>query len=70
MNSVYVLQLMLKEAHEALNQCADQFTFYADEHEAQGKTEKAETNRKFARIARNALKRKVTAKELKNFATD
>ncbi len=40
---------------DALSLCADQFDFYACEHEAAGKTEKAATNARFAQIARTAL---------------
>jgi hypothetical protein len=39
----------------ALAQCRDQFAFYAGEHEAAGKDEKAATNRKFADLASAAL---------------
>jgi hypothetical protein len=39
----------------ALEQCRDQFQFYADEHSAAGKTEKAATNQRFADLAQAAL---------------
>ena len=42
-------------AREALTNCADQFAFYASEHERAGKTEKAATNRAMEQIARKAL---------------
>jgi hypothetical protein len=41
----------------ALQQCADQFAFYADEHTKAGKTEKAATNQRFADLARAAIAR-------------
>lgn len=40
---------------DALRRCRDQFAFYAREHEAAGKGEKAATNRQFAQIAEDAL---------------
>jgi len=39
----------------ALKQCGNQFAFYATVHTAAGKLEKADTNQRFADIARAAL---------------
>ncbi len=39
----------------ALRQCEMQFRFYADEHTAAGKTEKAATNRRFEALCSAAL---------------
>lgn len=47
---------MDREAVErALTSCRDQFAFYAREHTAAGKSEKAATNARFAKIADDAL---------------
>ena len=40
---------------DALKQCRDQFAFYAREHTAAGKLEKAATNQRFADMATEAL---------------
>lgn len=40
---------------EALKQVADQFQFYTNEHKAKGADAKAETNQRFADLARSAL---------------
>jgi glutamine phosphoribosylpyrophosphate amidotransferase len=53
--NTYLLQEDNKVLSEALRQCRDQFKFYADEHTAAGKTEKAATNARFADIASKAL---------------
>lgn len=47
----------LAVAREALEQCGDQFAFYADEHRKTGKVEKAATNERFRDIARAAIER-------------
>lgn len=41
---------------EALRQCGEQFAFYAREHTAAGKLEKAATNQRFADLALAAIK--------------
>ena len=59
--NVYRLQLALKDVCEALRSCRDQFDFYAKEHEKAGKSEKAATNRAYADLATQALKKKIAA---------
>ena len=54
-HEVVFLRTDLAELREALTKCADQFAFYAAEHERAGKTEKAATNRAMEKIARDAL---------------
>lgn len=43
------------EIRAALIKCRDQFQFYADEHRAAGKIEKAATNQTFADMCNEAL---------------
>ena len=57
--ALYALQKMNAAMAEALRQCRDQFQFYADEHERAGKMEKAETNKRFAKIAADGLNYKL-----------
>lgn len=40
---------------EALTKCRDQFQFYANEHTAAGKLEKAATNQRFSDLASSAI---------------
>jgi Lar family restriction alleviation protein len=46
-----------QELYEALEKCRDQFAFYASEHAAAGKNEKAATNQRFADLADAALRK-------------
>jgi len=46
----------IAELEAALRKCGDQFQFYANEHEAAGKIEKAATNQRFADLCSQALK--------------
>lgn len=50
---------LMGEVREALTKCRDQFQFYANEHLAAGKVEKAATNQGFADMATNALLAKI-----------
>lgn len=63
-NCAYLLALLnaapdlldrIERMEGALRQCADQFQFYANEHTAAGKTEKAATNQRFADLTLAAL---------------
>ena len=53
--NLYLLQGDNARMAEALRQCRDQFGFYAREHYAAGKSEKGDTNTRFADVANNAL---------------
>ncbi|MFH8652281.1 hypothetical protein ACH37Y_06150 [Sphingomonas paucimobilis] len=52
---IYLLQGDNSRMAGALRACRDQFSFYASEHTAAGKSEKAATNARFAKIADDAL---------------
>jgi len=52
---IYLLQGDNSRMAGALRSCRDQFAFYAREHTAAGKSEKAATNTRFAKIADDAL---------------
>lgn len=52
---IYLLQGDNSRMAAALRACRDQFSFYASEHTAAGKSEKAATNARFAKIADDAL---------------
>lgn len=51
------IQAALNASADALARCEKQFTFYAEEHKRQGKTERAATNYGFAVVAGRALER-------------
>jgi hypothetical protein len=53
--NLYLLQGDNARMADALRQCRDQFAFYAREHYAAGKSEKGDTNTRFADIANGAL---------------
>lgn len=52
---IYLLQGDNSRMAAALRSCRDQFAFYAREHTVAGKSEKAATNARFAKIADDAL---------------
>lgn len=53
--NLYLLQGDNARMAEALRQCREQFAFYACEHYAAGKSEKGDTNTRFADISNKAL---------------
>lgn len=55
---ITALEAEIARKDEALRTLRDQFAFYAREHRAAGKDEKAETNERFEQIARAALESK------------
>jgi len=53
--NLYLLQGDNSRMADALRKCRDQFAFYAREHYAAGKSDKGDTNTRFAGIATKAL---------------